>query len=146
MVSGVVTSDGDVTPLFIFLNSLRLITEANIKCFELIEQAWMAAGRLSVWLQDCAIPYKQEKKFLRPDQPEHLAANTPRLPSPWLFYVDAVKQEINKIPCNIKDKLKAKITIAFTNLKKETVGKASRRFRSRLKAGIKVSGDFFEYI
>ena len=34
MVFGVVTSDGDVMPPFIFPHGLRLNMEANIKCLE----------------------------------------------------------------------------------------------------------------
>ena len=36
---GVITSDGDVMPSFIFLYGLRLKTEAHIKC---LEEAWLA--------------------------------------------------------------------------------------------------------
>ena len=45
--------------------------------------------------------------------------------------------------------MKASITAAFTNLNKETVGKASRRIQSRLEAVAEVSGvgwlEFMEY-
>ena len=46
--------------------------------------------------------------------------------------------------CNTKDELKAKIMAAFSNLDEEAVGKAWRRFQSRLEAVIEVDGDFFE--
>ena len=35
---------------------------------------------------------------------------------------------------------------AFTNLNKHTIGKACRKFQSRLKAVLKVYGDLIEYI
>ena len=55
----------------------------------------------------------------------------------------AVEREINKTPGNIKDKLKARLTAIFTNLNK-TVGKACRRFWSRLEAVVKANGNFFK--
>ena len=45
-----------------------------------------------------------------------------------------------------KDELKAKITEALTNWNNETVGKAYRRFRSRLVPLVETNGDFFEEI
>ena len=41
---------------------------------------------------------------------------------------DMVERQNNKILYNSKDELKAMIMAAFTNLNKETVGKAYRRF------------------
>ena len=51
-VFGVVTSDCDVMPPFIFLYGLRLYIEAHIKCLEevvLPRIERMAAGRFYVW-------------------------------------------------------------------------------------------------
>ena len=63
------------------------------------------------------------------------------------YYVwDMVERETNKTLYNTKDQLKTRITAAFTNLNKKTVGKACRRLRSRLEAVIKAYGDFFELI
>ena len=61
------------------------------------------------------------------------------------YYVwGTVERETNKTPCNAKDGLTARMTGAFTNLKKETVRKACRRFQSHLKTMIEANGDFFE--
>ena len=49
-----------------------------------------------------------------------------------------------KTSCNTKDELKARITTAFTNLNKETVGKAGKRFRSRLELAVEGNGDFLK--
>ena len=57
----------------------------------------------------------------------------------------AVKQETNKILCNTKDELKARISTAFTNLNK-TVQKSFRKFRNRLETVIEANGDFFEFV
>ena len=56
----------------------------------------------------------------------------------------AVERKTNKTPCCSKDELKAEVTADLSNLKKETVGKVCRRFRSRLKAVVEANGDFFE--
>ena len=80
------------------------------------------------------MPHKQEnlmlaiRKFL-----EHITQTfgclTP-LTATLLDYCvrGAVEQEMNKTPCNIKVELKARITVAFISLNKETVEKACKRF------------------
>ena len=45
---------------------------------------------------------------------------------------------------NTKDKLKAKVMAVFTNLNKETVGKARKRLQSHLEAVVEANDDFFE--
>ena len=50
-----------------------------------------------------------------------------------------------KIRENTKDELKAKIIAAFSYLNK-TVGKAWRRFLSRLEVVVEVNWDFFKWI
>ena len=55
--------------------------------------------------------------------------------NPFDYYVwSAFEWETNKTPYNSKDELKAKTIGAFTNLNKETGGKACRRFQSCLHA------------
>ena len=57
-----------------------------------------------------------------------------------------VEWETNKTLCNTKDELKAGMIPTFTNLNKETVYKACRRFRSRLEAVVGVNSDIIEWI
>ena len=69
MVFGVVTSDGDVMPSFIFPQSFRLNTEDDIKCLDREGGYWNTV-RLVRGL--CSMPHKQKnpvltvRKFLRP--------------------------------------------------------------------------------
>ena len=72
---GVVTSDGDVIPPFIFLHVLRLNMEAYIKCLEDLMLFWierMAAGRPYISQDSAPCNKKQEnpvltlRKFLWP--------------------------------------------------------------------------------
>ena len=65
--------------------------------------------------------------------------------TPLNYYVyGTVDRGINITLCIINNELKARITIAFTNLNKETIEKASRRYWSRLETVIETNGDFFE--
>ena len=57
---------------------------------------------------------------------------------------NANEQETHKTLSGTKDKLKARITAAFIDLNKESVGKACRRLRSRLEAAVEAKRDFFE--
>ena len=50
----------------------------------------------------------------------------------------------DKILCNIKDELKAKIAAIFINLKKRTVRMAGRRFQNHLESMVETNGNFFE--
>ena len=71
-------------------------------------------------------------------------------PHIWLFDSDCdplyynvwvvVEQETNETLCNTKDELKSRIMAAFTNLNKETIGKACREFKSC----VETNGDLFE--
>ena len=98
---GVVTSDSDVMPPFIFPHSLWLNMEACVKR--------LAAGRPYIWQQDCIMPHKQENsvlatwKFLQPHYANiwHL-----RLQSSWIYEKHG----------NTKDEQKASLMTAFTNI------------------------------
>ena len=83
------------------------------------------------------------RKFLRPHPPEYQAANLPTLQS--LDYVwGTVERETNESSYNTKGELKARITVVFTNLNREIVRKAWRRFRSCLEAKTEANDEFFE--
>ena len=63
-VFGVVTSDSDVMPLFIFLHDLRLNTVAYIMCLEEVALFWIervAVERPYTWQQDF-VPYNTGRK------------------------------------------------------------------------------------
>lgn len=53
-------------------------------------------------------------------------------------------RETNKTCCSPKDKLKAKIIAALTDLNDETIEKSCRRFRSHLDAVVEADGDLVE--
>ena len=64
MLFGVVTSDVDVMPLFIYPRGLRLNTETNIMCLEevvLTWICWVGAGRSYVWKQVSALGHTSRK-------------------------------------------------------------------------------------
>ena len=96
-----------------------------------------------------AMPHKQKnlvldvRKFLQPHHPKHLPDSQIAIPK---ITMCGWGWENNKLLYNTKDELKERITAAFTNLNKETIGKACRRFWSHLEAGIKSNDNFFDYI
>ena len=55
-----------------------------------------------------------------------------------------LSERLTKLVTAHKDELKARIIAAFTNLNKKTVGKAGKRFKSRLKAVVEANGEFSE--
>ena len=59
--------------------------------------------------------------------------------SPDWYVWGTIEWEANKTLYNTKDELKAKISATFINQNKETVGKACRRFWSRLEAVVDVN-------
>ena len=154
MVFGVVSSDGDIMPPFIFPHGLKLNTEAYIKCLEKVVLPWIvevATGRPYVWQQDSAPSHTswRTQSWLSENFCDHITPNMwpPNSPdcNPLDYYVwGAVERETNKTPCNTQEELEARITAAFSNLNKEMVGKACKRFQSRLEAVVKANGNFFE--
>ena len=65
--------------------------------------------------------------------------------SPLQYYMwGAIEWETHEIRCSSKDEIKAKITAAFVNFNKETVGKTYIRVQSYLEAVVEANGDFFE--
>ena len=62
MVFGVVTSNGDIMPPFIFLHGFKLNMEIYIKFLEevvLLWIKWVVAARPIIWQQDYTMPHKQ---------------------------------------------------------------------------------------
>lgn len=154
MVFGVVTSDGDVMPPFMFPQGLRLNTDGYIKCLEEVVLPWIkgvAGERPYAWQQDSAPCHTSRRSlaWLSDNFSDHITPDMwpPNSPdcNPLDYYVwGAVERETNKTPCKTKDELKARIMATFNNLNKETVQKSCSRFRSRLEAVVEANGDFIE--
>ena len=112
---------------------LQSHTEAYIKCLEEIVLLWiksLAARRPYIWHQD-SVPWHTSKRtqfWLLENSCNHINSNIWLLNSPDCSFFDhyiwgTVKWETNKTLCNTIDELKARITAAFTNLNKLTIGK-----------------------
>ena len=154
MVFGVVTCDGYIIPQFIFLHGLRLIMEAKSKCLEKVDLAEIkrvAPGKLYVKHQDYVSCHTDRKiySWLLVHINNYITSNIwpPNLTNCYFleYYVwGAVELETNKTFFNTKEEPKAKIMAEFTNLNKETIGKAGRRFRCRLENVVEANGNFFE--
>ena len=146
IVLAVVTSDGDVMPLFIFSHGLRLNTEEYIKylgevLLPLIET--VTAGKSHIWLQDSAACHtsRESEFWLLENFCDYITTNI------WLpnsSDCSPLERESNKTPWNTNDEMKARIAAAFTNLSKETVGKAYKKCRNRLEVRVEANGDFFD--
>ena len=134
------TSDDEVMPTLIFPHGLRHNTEAYIKWLKeaLLFESWGCLLE-DLWQQDSAqchtsriTQYWQSEKFC-----DHITPTSGHL-IPLIVILLIImcqawlSERLTKLNANTKDELKAKITVVFTNLNKETVGKADRRFRSRL--------------
>ena len=152
MVFGLVTIDGDVKPPFIFLHNFRLNMEVNIKCLSEVMLPWIDEVEESTFDSRTLLHATQTEEARRACQ--KVSATTSPLTSGHLNSSDrnsldyygwwTVEQETNKTPFNTKYELKEKIMALFTNLNKETIGEACRRFQNRQEAVVESSGDFFE--
>ena len=146
MLLGVVTNNGDVMLPFISPHGRTPNSQVYIKCLDEVVLTWiekMAAGR--PWQENCEPCHtgKKTQCLLWGNFFDDVSLTSSRFPdcNPfWLLYVGAVEWEMNKTPCNTNDGLKARITTAFTNLNRETMG----RFGSRLEAVVEVNDDFCE--
>ena len=127
---GVVISELNVKPEFIFPLGLQLNEEAYIKCREELVLLWIVrvASRRPYIRQQASMPCQTSRRtqcWLWENFYDHITPNIwpPNSPdcNPLDYYVwGAVWWETNKTLCNIKNELKARITAAFNNLKKET--------------------------
>ncbi|QQP41318.1 Uncharacterized protein FKW44_015643 [Caligus rogercresseyi] len=88
----------------------------------------------------------QENQFnmaLKLHEPEHLAAQLPRLQLCDFYLWGAVERDTNRTACNTMAELKARITLCFKKLPRDQVRCACSRFRSRLKKVVEVMGLYF---
>ena len=137
MMSGVVTSDGDVIPPYIFPRSLRLNAEAYTKCLEYVVPTWIervVIGRPYVWQQDFASRHTSRRtqcwlweKFCNHITPNNLRPNS----QTTILLVIMSELNLSQIPRKLLV-IDTKDNRTFTNFIKETSRKAFRRFRSRL--------------
>ena len=149
MMFGVVTIDCDMMFPFIFPYSPRLNTKAYIKCLEKVVFPWIvkvASGRKFIWQQN-STPCHEIRKTQRWLSENFCYFFSPKIWLPISPYCNplvwaTVDRENKEILYNSKNEL----LTAFTNLKKETVGKASRRFWSLLETVVEASGNIFEWI
>ena len=72
--------------------------------------------------------------------PPHSPECNPQAYHLWSVF----EQEVNRAPHNNAASLMAKITDVMGNLPRDTVGKACKRFWSRIEAVVEAGGDFFE--
>ena len=78
------------------------------------------------------------EKILRPQHHNIWVPNSQDCNPLRCYLWGKVKWQANKIPCNNKKELKARITAEFTNLNKETVEHTWMRFRNRQEVVIEV--------
>ena len=124
MVFGVVTSDGDVMPPFIFAQTQHGglhqkpswgITAQNCNggCWKTLHLA------TRLW----TMPHKQEKRVLviksfLAKLPLRFEGLTPQIVILLIIVWNPIERETNKTPSNTKFKLKARVTAAFINSKR----------------------------
>ena len=97
----------------------------------------------------CTMPHNQEnpvsavKKFLRPHHLLTSGRPTLQIAIPRITMCgEQLSKRLTKL-CSTKDELKARITAAFIDLKKETIRKTCSRFWGHLEPMIKDNSDFF---
>lgn len=154
MVLGVVSSDGDVMPPYFFEQGLKINAAVYIHVLETVVKPWMdrvADGREYVFQQDSAPAHKARvtQAWLHTNVPYHWSPDLwpPSSPdcNPLDYYVwGVVEAEVNNEPHNRKDALRKKITAVMTNMNREELARACRRFRSRLEQVVEANGDYIE--
>jgi len=79
------------------------------------------------------------------DRADIMPSHSPECnPQAYHYHVWSVfEQDVNRAPCNTVASLMAKITEVMDNLPRDTMGKASKRFCSRIEAVVEAGGDFF---
>ena len=133
----VVTSDGDIMPPFIFLHGLKLNMVTHIKCM-----GWSCSGSRG-WLLENNTSHNRFLRYVMQENPVLVVREFLQPHYNPLDYYEwsTVERKTKKTLYSPKDELKARIMTAFTNLNKQTVGKACK---SRLEAVVKVNEDLLE--
>ena len=120
IVFGVVTSDGNIIPPFIFLHGPRLNPKASIKCLEEVVLPWIIRVTTGKSYVRHHAPQLEElslscHRISATTSPMTSSDITPLIAIPLIIICGA---QLSKRPCNTKDKLRVRIMAAFTKLNK----------------------------
>ncbi|QQP48524.1 Uncharacterized protein FKW44_008881, partial [Caligus rogercresseyi] len=129
IVFGIISSDGDVMPPHFFPKGLRLDSEGYVDTLEgcggPLDKEGCRWETLRVPARLGALPHlvqNPEVAVLEPGrlhEPEHLAAQLPRLQPVRLLPWGAVERDTNRTACNTMAELKARITLCFKKLPRD---------------------------
>lgn len=154
MILGVISSEGDVMPPYFFERGTKLTAAQYIQVLRDVVKPWMdtvADGRLYVFQQDSAPIHtaKTTLEWLNENVPYYWSPDVWPPSSPDLNPMDyymwgVVERETNKHPHNNLDSLRQSITDVMTNMDRNQVTKACRRFRSRIEAVVDANGGFID--
>jgi transposase len=154
MVFGVVSNEGHVMPPYFFPQGLRINALAYKEVLKTVVKPWIDSirnGRPYVFQQDSAPSHKAKltQEWMAENFHDHITPNIwpPNSPdlNPLDYYVwSVVEREVNEHPHTTKESLKAAILRIMTNINKDHLIKACKRFRSRIEAVIAAEGDFIE--
>ncbi|CAE1306633.1 unnamed protein product [Acanthosepion pharaonis] len=131
MVLGIISSEGDIMPLFFFQKGLRVTAEIYQEVLRSVVKPWMdeiATGRPNIFQHDSAPAHKAKttQAWLLNNVPHHWSLDLcpPSSPDYKLLYFF---WSVIKV-----DSLKAAIVEAFITIDKDMVAKACDSFRTRL--------------
>ncbi len=154
MVLGVVSNQGDVMPPHFFPKGRKINTQEYLTVLKEVVKPWMdevAAGRPYIFQQDGAPAHnsRETQDWCKKNIPEFWNKELwpPCSPdcNPLDYFVwGFLEKEVNRMPHNNAESLKAEITRSMASLPRDTVVKACRQFRARLQAVVDANGDFIE--
>ncbi|CAB3226072.1 unnamed protein product [Arctia plantaginis] len=154
MVLGVVSNEGHVMPPHFFSHGLRVNAAAYTEGLKTVVKPWIdrvRGERPYVFQQDSAPSHKAmtTQDCMSENLHDHITPNLwpPSSPdlNPLDFYVwGVVERDTSKHPHNTLESLKATITRVMTQMNKDHLLRACRRFRQRIEAVIAAEGDFIE--
>ena len=154
MVLGVVSSEGHVMPPYFFPQGLRVNAAGYLDVLKAVVKPWIdkvSNGRPYVFQQDSAPSHKAivTQDWLSENFHDHVTPNMwpPNSPdlNPMDYYVwSVVERETNRHPHNTIASLKAAIVQVMSEMNKDHLISACRRFRPRLEAVIEAKGGFIE--
>ena len=146
MMFGVITSDGDIIPTFMFhmaSNSIQKPTWSGVLDQEGGSCKIMSGNKTSHHATQVGEPSIGCQKISATTSSLRFDYLSTQIAISFIMW-GAVEQETIKTSCNTKDELKARTTEAFTNLNEETVRKACKRFQSCLQVMVEANINSFE--
>ncbi|CAB3237907.1 unnamed protein product [Arctia plantaginis] len=154
MVLGVMSNEGHVMPPHFFSHELRVNAAPYTEGLKTVVKPWIDRARGErpyVFQQDSAPSHKAmtTQDCMSENLHDHITPNLwpPSSPdlNPLDFYVwSVVERDTNKHPHNTLESLKATITRVMTQMNKDHLLRACRRFRQRIEDVIAAEGDFIE--